>query len=180
MFKTRNKEERHRPSRRRLAALVCAVVYLTGGMEALPLSLALGAWLEGSHTISVACDQGQIRVILSHERDVARPADHNPRPQSRCVRHRHGTAARVICLFAPYPSANGDHVGQFTSSQVCENSARAAKRKDDDTRQHAFAVAANALLSPQTLFVGAWSYPASPEPAIRLCLILTSSTLLTI
>jgi hypothetical protein len=166
-----------------MAALVCTAAYLAGGIEALPQALALGVWAEGSHNIRLASDQHHLWIILSHERDVARPADQNPRPQSRYVQHQHGLAARIICLFDSHPSANGDHVGQFSSNQVCENSARAAKRKADDTstsKQPALAVAANAHLPPEARLLGVCSCGTLPEPAARLCLVLTSSTLLTI
>jgi hypothetical protein len=51
------------PALRRVAALVCAAAYLPGGMEAFPQALALGAWLEGSHTVRIAHEGVQVTGV---------------------------------------------------------------------------------------------------------------------
>ncbi len=103
---------------RRVAAVGCAVAYLAGASETLPQLLALGALLEGSHTVHVSRDQGQISIVLSHERGGAR---------ERCVgsaalRHRHGPAAHVICFFATHSVSLADHVANFATVSACEQS----------------------------------------------------------
>lgn len=106
---------------RRIAALVCAAAYLTGGMEAFPQALALGAWLEGSHKVRLARDGEQVLIVLSHERGLPSRPDYTPRHQPGSTLHRHGAAARLLCVFAAQPSRQADHVACFATGSICEN-----------------------------------------------------------
>lgn len=102
---------------RRFAALVCAAAYLLGGIEVFPEVLALGAWLEGSHSVGVALGADQVTVVLSHSRAGAHSySGANPV-------HHHGPVARVICLLAT-SQTRPDHVAAFSPTQLSE-SARA-------------------------------------------------------
>ena len=108
----------------RLAALVCAGAYLAGGMEVVPQALALGAWLEGSHTVRMTRSGEQVTIVLSHERGLAGRPDFTPRHRPGSTQHRHGAAARVLCVFVAQQSPQADHVACFASASICESPVR--------------------------------------------------------
>jgi hypothetical protein len=147
------------PPLRRWAALVCSVTYLAGGMEMLPETLALGAWLEGAHTVRVACDGTQVTVVLSHDRGLSSRSDFTPRHQPGSVGHRHGPAARLLCAFADHQSRQADHIAGFATASICED--------PSDPLKAATATAALAFLTPVTLAASpifCLSVPVSPSP----------------
>ena len=98
-------------------------------MEAFPQALALGAWLEGSHTMRIARNGEQVTVILSHERGVPGWPDFTPLHQAGSTLHRHGAAARMLCVFVSRQSRQADHVASFAAGSVCENSTRVIETK---------------------------------------------------
>jgi hypothetical protein len=112
---------------RRLAALICATAYLLGGAEVFPQFLALAACVEGSHRVQLSRDSEHVKVVLRHEGGTPGRPDYDPRLQAGNVQHRHGPAARVICLFAPQSPVMPDHVGQFAANPVSEVSGCGSK-----------------------------------------------------
>ncbi len=110
-----------RPAFRRVAALVCMGACLLGQTETLPQVLALGAWVEHSHTVQVAQANGQVTVVLSHQRGSPLRPDFTPRHQAGNPRHRHGPAARLFCCFASSPASRADHTASFASGAICES-----------------------------------------------------------
>ena len=104
---------------RRAAGLACVAAYLVSGTETLPQVLALGAWLEGSHTVHIVRSQGQITTVLSHERAVPGRPGSAPRPSAQKGLHRHGLGARVFCLFADQTAPTADHVASFAAASAC-------------------------------------------------------------
>lgn len=114
---------------RRAAGLACAAAYLFSGTETLPQLLALGAWLEGFHTVHVGRSQGQISAVLSHERGVPGGPDRTPRHPAETRLHRHGLGARIFCLFTDRTAPKADHVASFAAASACERPAGASKMK---------------------------------------------------
>src|SRR6476660_2966307 len=115
------KPSRFRP--RQLAAFVCAIAYLFGGMELLPELLALSASLEGSHSLQLTHSGAQVQIILSHQLERAGKVP----PPLAAASHRHGVASRVFCLFAERTPAPADHVASFDTSSLCERPAAKAQ-----------------------------------------------------
>jgi len=113
------KPSRFRP--RQLAAFVCAIAYLFGGMELLPELLALSASLEGSHSLQLTHSGAQVQIILGHQRRG--PGTPSPEEILVAGSHRHGVASRVFCLFAERTPARPDHVASFGTSSLCERPA---------------------------------------------------------
>jgi hypothetical protein len=118
-----SKDKYIRTGVRRCAALVCAAAYLLGGMEVLPEFLALGAWLEGSHSVRIALGGDQVTVVLRHERIGSKDVGNS---RGATLLHRHGPVARVICLLDS-SSATPDHVARFNPSQLSESARQIAK-----------------------------------------------------
>jgi len=121
--------ETHAAGFRRVAALACAAAYLVSGTETLPQLLALGASLEGSHTVYVGRSQTQIIAVLSHERSVPERPGYNPQRQVGSRLHRHGGAVSIFCLFDGRGARNADHVVTFPASSACVSPAGASKAK---------------------------------------------------
>jgi hypothetical protein len=114
---------------RRAAALACAAAYLFSGTETLPQLLALGAWLEGSHTVHVGRSQGQLSAVLSHERGVPGGLGRTPRHPTETRLHRHGLGARIFCLFTDRTAPETDHVATFAAPLACKRPGGASKMK---------------------------------------------------
>jgi hypothetical protein len=157
----------------RVAALVCAATYLTGGIEGLPQALALGAWLEGSHTVRIACSGERVTVVLSHERGLPSRPDFVPRHQPGNVAHRHGAAARMLCVFVAQRSPQADHVANFAAGSVCENLARVIEAQAGSVEMTAAAL--TATLSCETGCPPAPAFPntdfSQPRPPDSLRLL---------
>jgi hypothetical protein len=156
----------------RAAALLCAVAYLSGGTEVFPVALALGALLEGSHTVRVARDGAEVTIVLSHERGQLGRPDYTPRHQPGNARHRHGTASRLVCAFAARQPHQTDHVAGFTTTSVCENSSRPLKA-NAASAPHGFLASATTvtslLLDGRALETPALiSFSARPADTLRL------------
>lgn len=118
-----SKDKHIRAGLRRCAALVCAAAYLLGGMEVIPEFLALGAWLEGSHSVRMALGGDQVTVVLSHERIGSKGVINAGRAN---LLHRHGPVARMICLLDA-SQATPDHVARFNPNQLSESVRQIAK-----------------------------------------------------
>lgn len=101
-----------------LTAWVCLLAYLVGGVELLPQVLALGASMEGSHRVLLDSSEGRVSVILSHHRSGPACGD----AAVPCPPHRHGAAAKLVCLFAPAQTPQADHVALFARASVCTKS----------------------------------------------------------
>jgi hypothetical protein len=82
--------------------------------------LALGAVLEGSHTVRVGMEDAQLHLVLSHERGEAGRPDYNPSHHPRHSAHRHGLAAGVLCLLAGSRGMEPDHVATFATGAAGE------------------------------------------------------------
>lgn len=108
---------------RRLSCILCVATYLFGGLEIVPQFLALGAWLEGSHSVRIAMGGDRVTIVLSHAQaqlnQVRQGNDSIPV-------HRHGPAARIICVFASSQTTS-DHVAQFNPTQLSESAQGLAK-----------------------------------------------------
>src|ERR1019366_6161765 len=109
------------PAHSRIAAVLCAAAYLAGGLEVFPQALALGAWLEGSHTVRIARNAKQVTIVLSHERGLPGRPDYTPRHQPDSPLHQHGAAAHMLCVFAAQRSPRADHVAGFATGSICES-----------------------------------------------------------
>ena len=106
------------PAWRGLAGLVCAGACLLGETDLLPGVLAFGAWLEGSHEVCLVSNGEEVALVLGHH--AAR--GWVPRPLGALVPHRHGPAARLVCVLAARTTQQTDHVACFATAAVCENS----------------------------------------------------------
>ncbi len=151
-----------RPAFRRVAALVCMGACLLGQTETLPQVLALGAWVEHSHTVQVAQANDQVTVVLSHQRGSPLRLDVTPRHQAGNPRHWHGPAARLFCCFASSPASRADHTASFASGKICESAPGVIKVPA--TRSDTLA----AVLSSR-MFSGAVGIPKSLPGSTRIC-----------
>jgi hypothetical protein len=114
---------------RRVAALACALAYLISGTETFPELLALGAWIEGAHTVHVGRSQGHLTTVLSHERGAASRPGCGPRSKSETRLHQHGPGARIFCLFTDPTAPTADHVASFPAALECEHPAGTGELK---------------------------------------------------
>ena len=171
---------RNFPALRRIAALVCAAAYVAGGMEMVPQTLALGAWLEGSHTVRMTRNGEQVTIVLSHERGLPNRPDFTPLHQAGSTVHRHGAAARMLCVFVAQRSPQADHVACFTTGSICEILARVI-----EARAGSVELAAAALTPTVSCETACFSTSALPntdfsQPRPADSLLLLRSTILVI
>jgi hypothetical protein len=116
---------RWRTLHKRVAAFLCLMPLLLGQSEVLPGLLALGAGVEGSHTVCVGASQNEFKLVLSHERGQPGRSDYNPRHSPTQALHRHGLASKILCTLASAaPPGLPDHIAAFGSSSTTENSSR--------------------------------------------------------
>ena len=101
--------------------MLCLLAILLGPAQVFPGLLAVGAALEGSHTIRVGCDGSEFHLVLSHERGQAGRPDYNPRHHPQNPAHHHGLAAGFLCLIAGRGGMEPDHVADFTTGSGWEN-----------------------------------------------------------
>jgi hypothetical protein len=149
---------------RRVAALVCAVVYISCATELLPEALALGAWVEGSHQVLLACKESGLSVILSHQRGCPGRSDYSPCYQAGNPADRHGAAARLVCLFAAHGAATADHIASFANPTTTERTSPGVKAKPAANRPLMFDLALADLRVALPLAATA-AKPALPWPA---------------
>lgn len=145
---------------RRGAAVICAAAYLAGGMELLPQMLALDAWMEGCHEVSISRNGEQLTIVLGHERTLPGQPGLIPRHQPDSALHRHGAATRVLCVFAAQRSRYADHVASFVTGSVSENVRSAIEAR---ARSAEFAtVDLMSIVSSETACSPAPSFPNEP------------------
>ena len=111
----RNRSLRIDFRRARVEAFFCLLAMLLGPGQIFPGLLAMGAALEGSHTVRVGTDAAGFHLILSHERGQASESDFNPRHHPQHPAHRHGVAAGILCLVADRGACDPDHVANFAT-----------------------------------------------------------------
>ncbi len=111
--------------RARVGAVLCLLVILFGPGQLFPGLLALGAALEGSHTVRVGSDGAVFHLVLSHERGGAGRPDGIPSHHPQHPAHHHGPAARILCLMAERTGVDPDHVANFATGLAWEHSQRA-------------------------------------------------------
>lgn len=100
---------------RQAAVCFCLFAYLLAA-GFIPTLLALGAWAEGSHAVTLGCAADRLSVVLHHER--TRPAT------------THGPASTILCLLGTTtPGPLADHVASFTNPPACEKAAGDLKAK---------------------------------------------------
>ena len=139
----------------RVGAVLCLLAVLLGPGQVLPGLLALGAALEGSHTVRVGIEEAQFHLVLSHERGQAGRPDYNPRHHPQHPAHRHGLAASVLCLLAGRGGLEPDHVANFATGSACEkisqSSATEARAVDLKTSMPTEPAAASAAMESARL-----------------------------
>jgi len=96
--------------RSRFGALACLLTVLLGPSQVVPGLLAVGAVLEGSHTVQISRSGEGFRLVLRHEAVRSEVA----------AIHQHGMASRVLCLLADQGTMNPDHVATFTVDSAWE------------------------------------------------------------
>jgi hypothetical protein len=104
----------------RVGPMLCLLAVLLGPSQIAPGLLALGALLEGSHTVRVGMDEAQFHLVLSHERGQTGRPDYAPSHHPQHSTHRHGLAASVLCLLAGRGAMDADHVAVFATGSACE------------------------------------------------------------
>ena len=95
--------------RTRFGALTCLLTVLLGPSQVVPGLLAVGAVLEGSHTVQISRSGEEFRLVLRHEA-----------VRSEVPTHQHGMVSRVLCLLADQGATNPDHVATFTVDSAWE------------------------------------------------------------
>jgi hypothetical protein len=124
---------------KQIAGGLCLFAYLCGGAKILPGLIALGASLEGSHTVWTSSSDSGCEVVLHHE----------TRPDGTLAVHHHGPVAKVFCLLAASSSFDPDHVLQMsvkpgTAASAADDNlfltARAALRLAQDDPPAVFTV----------------------------------------
>ena len=91
----------------------CLATYLFGGAKIVPALLALGAQLEGSHTVLIGGSGGTFDLLLHHEAKSW--------PSGGWVNHRHGLVSKLFCAFASSENFDPDHVLHFPSGFFSES-----------------------------------------------------------
>jgi hypothetical protein len=109
--------------RARVGAVLCFIAIVFGPSQIFPGLLALGAALEGSHTVRVGVDHTHFHLVLSHERGHSDRPDYNPRHHPQHPAHHHGPAAGVLCFLVGSRSLEPDHVANFTIGSTGERRA---------------------------------------------------------
>ncbi len=100
--------------------LLVLFAVLIGPAQVLPGLLAVGAMVEGLHTVRVGYDGEHFRLILSHERGQVGVANYNPRHNPRSSAHRHGLSTDAFCLLVQGNDMEQDHVASFATGSVWE------------------------------------------------------------
>jgi len=112
---------------KQIAALLCVATYLLGATELLPQLLALGASIEGSHTVYLGRGHEKLQIILKHESGRNLGSSATAGQPNSTILHRHGGASRLFCLFAESTQARSDHIAYFSVSSLCENRGESVK-----------------------------------------------------
>ncbi len=123
---------------KQIAGWFCLAAYLFGDTKILPGLVALGASLEGSHTVLTSSSDSGCRVVLHHE----------TRPDGMPVAHHHGPVAKVFCLLAASDSFDPDHVLQMAAGSVSE---KTSVRSSNKPRQSSSVSGDNLLLTAPAL-----------------------------
>jgi hypothetical protein len=141
--------------RARVGAALCLLAVLLGPAQVLPGLLAVGAALEGSHSVKVGSDGAEFHLVLSHERGQAGRPDYNPRHHPQHPAHRHGLAAGVLCFLGDRSAMEPDHVANFATGSACEkisqSSALEGKAADLETLMPSVTAAASTVMRCVTL-----------------------------
>jgi hypothetical protein len=163
------------PAFRRAAAAMCVLAYLAGATDTLPQALALGAWLEGTHSVGVTVNPDHVTVVLSHERGA--PGQTGCAPQCQSPPHRHGVAAHVFCWFAGHPVGKADHVAGFISGSICERPLGQTKVQADNSTPPAAALMLVFQMPTDRAFAAPVSAVALPDRPPDGLLLLRSTVL---
>lgn len=107
--------------KQRFIAFMLLMAYTITGTSVMPAAMALGAWIDGSHSVLVSPSENGLRLTLHHRRDAYTPE----------VNDHHNALARVLVRLCKASDA-GDHqlvAAQFDSSARGErvDMARATK-----------------------------------------------------
>ena len=153
---------------RYLAVGVCLVACLQSA-GIFPVFLALAAFVEGSHAVSLSCRPDQISLILHHEQIV----------EGGSGKHQHGAASQVVCLLgdATRPSS-ADHVASFTCGSTCEKVLNEFKTKAETCSAAGFDTAE--IIASQTLRSFCHSNRTRPAPEVSATLCALRTTVLLI
>ena len=87
--------------------VLCLLVYLLAATPLVPLSVALVAWADGDHTVTLGVNGDGLRIVLGHDAHQTRTA----------LGHSHCLAAQALVWLAEPGAPNeADHVLVFHGS----------------------------------------------------------------
>ena len=115
----------------RWTAVLCLLAFLAGGAGVLPsLFLVMAAW-DGTHTPQVRSTASQFKLVLHHRV----PGHSSPITEAGgLAAHRHGLAAKSLCLLATPSPLDPDHRLELAQSSPTERSGAAPRSRLRCTR----------------------------------------------
>lgn len=89
-------------------AVICLWAHLCSVAHLLPSLTAVVAWIDGQHYVSIRIDDNGSRVVLSHDETIGRMS----------ARHSHRVVSQILVAFAESPTAEADHLVDFSQTHV--------------------------------------------------------------
>lgn len=158
------------PRKRRCPGLVgvsfLLLIYLVSATSLAPVTVALLAGMDRSHHVAIQQTPSGVQVVLHHGCGDS-------------AAHRHGLLARALTAFAQRAaSPQSDHVIQFASTGVVQQTSALAIESACDSPAANEAGAANLLFHSSDLTFGCVAFPRPPPVASELLLTVRSTVLL--